>query len=260
MALHDLLVGVDQVAEQLDRDARIRGGSGQFLGCVEQRVELLAGHAQHDPAVHGDEPSIRVEGEAFVVGLAGQALDRLVVESQVEDGVHHPRHRELGTGTDRHQQRVIGVADPLAHRLLQAGAGLGDLRRKSFGPAALHVVPARRGGDGEPRRDGELQHRRHLGQVGSLAAEEVLHLHRGLAVGVVEVEHERHQEGSPRGIRGRNEQRTACVLTGNPTPVTTRVMRPFLLALDLVAAGVGHIGRWHRARLGQHRPSNRIMT
>ena len=49
----------------------------------------------------------------------------------------------------------------------------------------------------KPGGTGSSQHRRHLGQVGALAAEEVLHLHRGLAVGVVEVEDVRHRGGSP---------------------------------------------------------------
>ena len=202
VALDDLLIGLDQVAQQLDRDACVRSRAGQLLGCIEQRVELLAGHAHDDAAVHGDESAVGVEGEPLVVGLAGQALHRLVVESQVEDGVHHPGHGELGSGPDRHQQRVISIADPLAHGLLQPGASPSDLRRQSLGPAALHVGPARRGGDGEARGNRKGQYRRHLGQVGTLAAEEVLHLHRGLAVRMVEVKDERHQEGSPRWIRG----------------------------------------------------------
>ena len=144
VALDDLLVGLDEVAQQLDRDAGVVGGPGQLLGRVEQRVELLTGHAQHDAAVHGHEPAVGVEGEPLVVGLAGQALHRLVVEAEVEDGVHHAGHRELGPGPDRHQQGVVGVADPLAHGLLQATLGPGDLGGQALRPAALHVGRGRR--------------------------------------------------------------------------------------------------------------------
>ena len=200
-----------------------RRGAGQLLGRVEQRVELLAGHAEHDAPVHGDEAAVGVVGEPLVVGLAGQALHRLVVEAQVEDGVHHPGHGELGPGPHRDEQRVVGVADPLAHGLLQAGPGPGDLGGEPLGPAALHVGPARGGGDGEPGGHGQAQHGRHLGQVGTLAAEEVLHLHRGLAVGVVEVEDERHREGSPRmdpgqgAVRARPVRRPASLPPGHPS-------------------------------------------
>ena len=131
VALHDLLVGVDQVAEQLDGHPGVRGGAGQLLGRVEQGVELVAGDAQHDAAVHGHEPPVGVVGEALVVGLLGQALDRLVVEPQVEDGVHHPGHGELGPRPHRHQQRVARVADALAHLLLQPQPGPWPPRRSA---------------------------------------------------------------------------------------------------------------------------------
>ncbi len=125
VALDDLLVGLDQVAQQFDGDAGVAGGAGQLLGRVEQGVELLAGHAEHDAPVHGDEAAVRVVGEPLVIGLAGEALHRLVVEAEVEDGVHHPGHRELGPGAHRDEQRVGGIADPLAHHLLQAALGPG---------------------------------------------------------------------------------------------------------------------------------------
>ena len=70
---------------------------------------------------------------------------------------------------------------------------LGDLAVEAVGPAAVHVGAARVGGDGEPGRHRQPQHRGHLGQVGALAAEEVLHLHRGLAVLVIEAEDEGHE-------------------------------------------------------------------
>ena len=46
---------------------------------------------------------------------------------------------------------------------------------RPVGPAAVHVGPARVGGDREARRHRQLEHRGHLGQVGALAAEQVLH-------------------------------------------------------------------------------------
>ena len=104
MALDDLLVGVDQVAQQLGRHLGVRGGAGQLLGRVEEGVELLARELEHDPAVHGDEAAVRVEGEALVAGLLGQALDRAVVEPEVQDGVHHAGHGELGARAHRDQR------------------------------------------------------------------------------------------------------------------------------------------------------------
>ncbi len=152
------------------------------------------GMSKHDPAVHGHEPAVGVIGEPLVVGLLGQALHRLVVEAEVEDGVHHPRHRELGPRPHRHQQRIARVTDPLPHRLLEPGPGPGHFAGERIGPPGLHVAAAGGGADGEARRHRKLQHRGHLGQVGALAAEEVLHLHRWLAMSMVEVEDERHSD------------------------------------------------------------------
>ena len=204
VALHDLLVGVDQVAQQLDGDLGVRRRPGELLGRLEERVELLTGQLEDDAPVHGDEAPVGVEGEALVAGLLGQPLDRFVVEAQVEDRVHHAGHGELGARAHRDEQRVGGVADGLAHGLLEPGPGGGHLRVEALGPAARHVVAAGVGRDGEPRGHGELEYRRHLGQVGALAAQEVLELHRRTGVRVVEIEDVRHRAslpwtGEPRG-------------------------------------------------------------
>ncbi len=197
VSLHDLLVGIDQVAEELGGDPGVRFGVGQFLGRVEQGVEFLAGNAEDDPAVHGNETAVGVEGKALVVGLLGQPEDRLVVEPQVQNGVHHAGHGELGAGTHRDQQRVDGIADALAHLLLEPRPGLGHLFGQAVGPSGLHVGSAGVSGNGEPGGDGKGQYRCHLGQVGTLAAKEVFHFHRGLPVLVIEVVDERHRVESP---------------------------------------------------------------
>src|SRR5207244_7908078 len=61
-----------------------------------------------------------------------------------------------------------------------------DLVGEAVGPAAVHVGAAGVGGDGEAGRHRQPEDRRHLGQVGPLAAEQVLHAHRRLPVLVVE--------------------------------------------------------------------------
>ena len=197
VALDDLLVGVHQVAQELGRHLGVRGGAGQLLGRVEEGVELLAGQLEHDAPVHGDEAAVGVEGEALVAGLLGQALDRVVVEPEVQDGVHHAGHGELGAGAHRDEQRVVGVADHLAHGPLEAGAGPGHLVVEALGPPAGHVVPAGVGRDGEPGRDRKGQYRRHFGQVGALPAQEVLELHGRACVLVVEIEDVRHRASLP---------------------------------------------------------------
>jgi hypothetical protein len=202
------LVGDDRLRRLAQRLQGVGGqlgvaaDPGALLGLVELGLEQLAVEVEDDAAVHRDEAPVRVVREPLVAGAGGQALDALVVEPQVEDGVHHAGHRELGARPHTHQQRVGGVAQLAAHRRLEPLDLLGDLVVEALGPAAVHVGPAGIGGDGEAGRYGELEHRGHLGEVGPLAAEEVLHLHRGLWVLVVEGEDVRHRSSRHRSRTG----------------------------------------------------------
>jgi hypothetical protein len=148
---------------------------------VQDLLEQVVVQVEHHIGVHLDEAAIAVEGEAAVARQLGQAFDRLVVEAQVQDRVHHAGHRRPGARTDRHQQGIGRVAEDLAGQVLDLGQPaldlLGQLGR--IGLAVGVIVDAGLGGDGEARRHRQAQ-RAHLRQVGALAPQQVLH--RGVAV------------------------------------------------------------------------------
>ncbi len=183
---NDRLVVLTQLLERVGRDQVVHRSAGLGLGGVEGMLERLAVDSEHDPAVHGDEPAVRVVGEPGVVGRMGEAFDALVVEAEVQDGVHHARHRELGARTDADEQRIERIAELATHCLLELEDMLGDLFVEARRPAAVHVVATGIGGNRESRRDGKLQDAGHLGQVGPLASQQVLVLHRRAAVLVFE--------------------------------------------------------------------------
>ena len=54
-------------------------------------------HTEYDIAIHLHEATVRVPSEALVATLASQAIDDRIVESEVEDRVHHTRHRSSTT-------------------------------------------------------------------------------------------------------------------------------------------------------------------
>ena len=81
------------------------------LDLVERRLEVLVIDAAHHVAVHVDQPAVGVVGEALVAGRVGDADHRFVVQAQVEDRVHHARHRAGRAATDRDQQRILRVAE-----------------------------------------------------------------------------------------------------------------------------------------------------
>ena len=192
LLLDDRLVALAQLLELRGRDVGVGADRGAELGLVELVVEGLGLQAEHDAPVHGDEAAVAVVGEALVGGGLGQPLDALVVQAEVEDRVHHPGHRELRPRAHRDEQRVRRVAEPATHLLLEGGDVLGHLLVQARGPAAAHVGATGVGGDGEPGGDGQLEHARHLGEVGALAPQEVLHLHRRTAVLAIEGVDVRH--------------------------------------------------------------------
>ena len=187
---HDGLVDVDESTQGLDREVDVGGHAHARLHLVECVLEVLPVDLEDGLPEHLDEAAVGVPREVLVSRLSRQPRHARVIESDVEDRLHHSRHREPGTRPDGDQQRILGVAEPPAHLLLQPGHVLGDL-----GAQALRAVPvleevaARLGRDREAGGDGKTQPR-HLREVGPLAAEQV-HL-RPIALGEVEDVRARH--------------------------------------------------------------------
>ena len=90
-----------------------------FLDAVEDVLELLLGHIQHHVAEHLDQAAIGVVGKTGIVAALGQRFDGLIVEAEVEDGVHHAGHGELCAGTNRDKQGIFARAQLLPLQLLQ---------------------------------------------------------------------------------------------------------------------------------------------
>jgi hypothetical protein len=165
---------VDQPGEVVDAEVGVGLGAAILLQAVEGPGEDVVLDPEHGGAEHLQQPAVGVQGEPFVVALLRQPPHRLVVEAYVEDGVHHSRHRVLGARAHADEQRVGRVTQPSAHRLLECVQVLVDLGGQALGHVA-HVEerPAGLGRDREARRHGETQVG-HLGEVGTLAPEQVL--------------------------------------------------------------------------------------
>ena len=161
------IVGV-QLGVQLDPLFR-------FLG-VNDLFKALFGQLHDHVGKHLDKAAVGVVGKTGVAGKGGQALHHGVVESQVEDGVHHAGHGGPGAGADRHQQGVGGLAELFAGDLLQLGQVLQDLGLDlgANGAPVVIILGTGLGGDGETLGNGHAQVG-HLGQVGALAAQQLPH-------------------------------------------------------------------------------------
>ena len=137
----------------------------------------MAVELQHDVGVHLDEAAVAVIGETLVTRGARERQHRSVVQSEVQHRIHHAGHRGAGARSHRNKQRIFGVAkqtDRLAPDTRHGGVDLFG----QFGRIGLPVgveIGADFGGDGEARRHGQAEEG-HLGEVGALAAQQILEL------------------------------------------------------------------------------------
>jgi len=148
-----------------------------LLGVLDGILEAVAVHAHDGLAEHLQQPPVGVPGEPLRPGLLGQPVHALVVQADVQHRVHHARHRERRPRADADQQWVARVAEPAPHLLLQRAQVPGDLVEHPVGelPARGPVGVACLAGDGEPVGHGQ-PHVGHLGEVGPLPAEQLLHV------------------------------------------------------------------------------------
>ena len=184
--LHDGLVFLNQILQRLGRNGGVVGHTAGLLRTFEGMLEQRPIDTLHNAAVHLDESAVRVVGEALVVGLSGQAFDALVVQAEVEDGVHHAGHRELGPRAHRNEKRIGRIAEALAHLLFDLGHLRRDLIIETDRPSTGHVGATSVGRNREAGRDGQPQNARHLREVGALPTQKVLEEHGRLLVLVVE--------------------------------------------------------------------------
>ena len=184
--LDDRLEVVDQVVQIVGGEIDVAFDLAAGLRLVELCLERILAEVEDDVAIHLDKAAIGIVRKTRVLGPSDQPFDRLVIQAEVQDRLHHPRHRDRGPRAYRHEQRILGVAEALlgdALQMLQVAIDLGaECRRKrSLGD----VRDAEPGGDRKAGRDGEAEVG-HFGEAGALATQDVAH--GGGAVGAAVAE------------------------------------------------------------------------
>ena len=147
-----------------------------LFAAVEHMVEIVLFDVEHHVAEHLDEAAVAIVGEPRIAALALQRQYGLIVQAEVEDGIHHAGHGELCARPHADQQRIFGVAQRLAHLLLELIQRLQHLFMDLVGNLVLvleiDVADFRR--DGEAGRHRQIRPA-HFGQPGAFAAEYILH-------------------------------------------------------------------------------------
>ncbi len=137
----------------------------------------VAVHVQYNIGVHLDETPIGVVGKALIATLSNDALNGVVIETEVEDCIHHSRHRGASTGTHRNQQWVLRVTKFFIHQLLDLSQILIDLILQTSRVVAVVLVElgADFRGKGETGRNRQAD-TGHFRQVGTLATQQIFHV------------------------------------------------------------------------------------
>ena len=129
----EVVVGLEalgQLAQRVGVELDVERHAALALDAGDLVLEALARDPAHDVAEHLHQAAVAVPGEPVIAGARRQTGGRLVVQPQVQDRVHHPRHRHARARAHRDEQRIVGVAKPLAGSLLERGRAPCDLLRR----------------------------------------------------------------------------------------------------------------------------------
>ncbi len=190
-------LGLDQGLEAGDDVGPILGGklsvvfeALETFVVLQDLLEQLVVEAEHHVGIHLDEAAIGVVGEAPVARARRQALDGLIVEPQIEHGIHHAGHRGAAARPDGHEQRIAHIAEAGADDLAHLVERRAHHRLQLLGQLAAELVidRAQLGRDGEARRHGKAEPR-HLGEIGALAAQPLTIGGRAVGAAGAEGEH-----------------------------------------------------------------------
>ena len=150
---------------------------GLGLGFIQNnlvRIVVFAGFGfdlHHNASVHLKETTVGVPRELRIASLLGKRFNNLVVNAEVENGIHHAGHRLTCAGADGKQKRILQITKLLAHGLFDLGnigLNLGVERLGVFLTVGV-IVGANFGCNSEPSGNGN-SNAAHFGKIGAFAA------------------------------------------------------------------------------------------
>ena len=168
---------VGQLLQILGGQIHVQLDALGFLHLVDERLEILLADFHNHIGVHLDKPAVAVVGPAGIAGFLSKNLHNILVQTQVQDGVHHAGHGGAGTGTDGDQQGVLLVTELLAGDGFQLFNIFHDLSL-DLGidlTAVLVVLGTCFRGNREALRNRQADVG-HFRQVGTLAAQKLPHI------------------------------------------------------------------------------------
>ena len=184
--LDDFLVFRDDFLQCLSVELGIELGLLFFFLAVEDFFERMLLDIEHHTSEHLNQTAIRIVSKPRIVAQLRQRFHTLIVETKVENGVHHAGHGKLCARTHADEQRVFALAELLALQLFELAQR--DIHLSVHGVRDAphpHVLATSFSLNGESRRHGQARVG-HLSKTRTLTAENVLHL--AIAIGLAAAE------------------------------------------------------------------------
>ena len=73
-------------------------------------------HTQYYVTIHLNETTVWVPCETSVTSLTDNTSNNFIVQTKVQDSIHHTRHRSASTWTYRNQQRIFDITELWVHQ------------------------------------------------------------------------------------------------------------------------------------------------
>ena len=166
----------DNLLQLIGAQLVVQFDAGPFFVFGQNALKGIVVYVHHHVGVDLEEPPVGVVSGTSVTHQRGQAINYLVIDAQVQDGVHHSGHRDFGPGAHRQQQRVGAGAETPIHDLFQAGHillnGCPETSRKLF--TVSEIFKTGLGGYDESWGNGQAQ-AGHLTQAAPFTAKKVTH-------------------------------------------------------------------------------------
>ena len=147
-----------------------------LLLCLKDAVEIGLAHAHNDIREHLDESSVGIICKSRIAGLCSKALDRDIIQTKVQDCIHHTGHGCSRAGTNGDKKRVLSIAKLLSLYSLKPLKRFKDLRLCVLVDclAIIVVICAGLSRNCETVRDGKTDVG-HLSQVRTFSTKEITH-------------------------------------------------------------------------------------
>ena len=147
-----------------------------FLHLVDELFKVLLTDLHNNVGEHLDKSSVAVPCPARIAGFLRHDLDDLLVETEIQNGIHHAGHRSASAGTNGNEQGILKIAELFTGDLFHLHDILEDLRLDLVADLAAVLIIL---GAGFGRDRKALRNRQpdlgHFREVCALAAEQRAH-------------------------------------------------------------------------------------